>query len=524
MALSNILKSLFSQPTPIGVKTLRPLLGLDYSLPSTALPDESSLVASNFHFDKGLLTSRDGYGAIGTADSYAVTGVTEFRKVDGTRIPIRLTGGGTNVGNLWQWTSGAWAKVEFTGNNTDTLDGTATDQFSMAVAEGNNFVFCQGVNNVMYWDGSADFAQLVASTARYLIAFADRVILGYVDGVGTRLKWSTTTITTWTGTGSGTNDFDQTPDPITNLGVLLDTLIVYKESNIWLGQRTGDANNPFYFIRSVNGQGLLLPFCLIDLGIGHLIVGEDDIYIYNGSSDLKPVGGKIRREFYRSLNRDAARAACGTYLNDTKEVVLFIPEGSSSVNTAAWVLNLDSGQWTKYSLGHVVSSVGQSLYTDTAETTTWDQDVGTWNEATDTWAAGAIPKIQERFGTSTGLVMAFSESALNDNGTAITCQWESKDFDFELPFRIKQVLRVLIGYQSTTGISLSVSISVDEGVTWTTQTRTLTSSGAATERKFFDFTVSGQKVRVKIYFSSSTQSVKIGEVSVQYTDSGDYLG
>ena len=120
--------------------------------------------------------------------------------------------------------------------------------------------------------------------------------------------------------------------------------------------------------------------------------------------------------------------------------------------------------------------------------------------------------------------MAFSESTLNDNGTAITCQWESKDFDFELPFRIKQVLRVLIGYQSTTGISLSVSISVDEGVTWTTQTRTLTSSGAATERKFFDFTVSGQKVRVKIYFSSSTQSVKIGEVSVQYTDSGDYLG
>ena len=224
MALSNILKSLFSQPTPIGVKTLRPLLGLDYSLPSAALSDESAFVASNFHFDKGFLTSRDGYAAIGTADSYAVTGVTEFRKVDGTRIPIRLTGGGTNVGNLWQWTSGAWAKVEFTGNNTDTLDGTSTDQFSMAVAEGNNFVFCQGVNNVMYWDGSADFAQLVASTARYLIAFADRVILGYVDSVGTRLKWSTTTITTWTGTGSGTNDFDQTPDPITNLGVLLDAL------------------------------------------------------------------------------------------------------------------------------------------------------------------------------------------------------------------------------------------------------------------------------------------------------------
>src|SRR3972149_4016857 len=302
MALSSILKSLFNQPTPIGVKTLRPLLGLDYSLPSAALSDESALVASNFHFDKGLLISRNGYGAIGTADTYAVTGVTEFRKVDGTRIPIRLTGGGTNVGNLWQWTAGAWAKVEFTGNFVDTLDGTATDQFSMAVAEGN--------------------------------------------------------------------DFDQTPDPITNLGVLLDALVIYKESNIWLGQRTGDANNPFYFIRSVNGQGLLLPFCLIDLGVGHLIVGEDDIYIYNGSSDLKPVGGKIRREFYRSLNRDAARAACGTYLNDTKEVILFVPEGSSSVNTAAWVLNLDSGQWTKYSLGHIVSSVGHSLYTEATETTT----------------------------------------------------------------------------------------------------------------------------------------------------------
>lgn len=514
-------------------KIIRPLSGLDYSLPSAALPDQAATVISNLHFDKGLLARRPGYSGIGTVDTYAVTGVAEFRKTDGTRVAVRLTGGGANTGNLWQWTAGNWAKVPFTGTVNDTLDGTAGDQFSMVIAEGNNFIFSQGVNNIMNWAGGSTFGELITSgqnhSARYLAAFADRIISAYTVESSvtypTRIRWSTTSsLAAWTGAGSGINDFDQTADPITNLGVLLDSLVVYKENNIWMGQRTGDVNNPFYFIRVVNGQGLLLPFCVIDIGIGHLIVGEDDIWIFNGTPALEPFGGKMRREFYKVLNRDAARAACGTFINETKEIVLFIPEGTATTNTGAWVLNLDNGEWTRYSLAHTVTAVGQAPYIDAADTTTWDQEVGTWDEATDTWDAGATTKVQERFGVSGGDVMGFSANSLSDDGTAIVCQWESKDFDFELPFRVKQVLRVMVGYISTTGVNLTVSVSVDEGITWTDQAQTLTATGLATGRKYFDFTVSGQKARVKVYSSSATQTFQIAEVTIQYADVGEYYG
>lgn len=507
----------------IQIPTIRPLQGLDYSLPSAALPYDAATVCQNFHFDKGALVLRPGYAAIGLVLGQPVTGIGEFLKVDGTRIPVAMTGSGTNTGNLWQFTGGAWAKVEFTGNVVDSLDGIGSDLFSMIVAEGNNLVFCQGVNNIMSWDGTNDFVQLVASRAKYLVSFADRVIGGFVDGISTRLKWSSLTITDWTATGSGANDFDQTPDPITNLGKLLDRLVVYKESNIWVGARTGDAYNPFYFIQTIPGQGLLCPFSLVDIGGQHFIVGEDNLYFFTGN-DLQPIGNKIRREFYRSLNRNAVHVVCATYLNESREILLFIPEGTSSVNTACWVLNLDNLQWTKYSLADNVTCVGQILYTDSSDTTTWDEEVGTWDSATDTWAGASTISVQERFGSSDGYVYGFSEALKSDDGSSITATWESKDFDFDLPFKLKNIQRVFIGYVTSSGATVKVSVSVDGGVVWSDVTRVLPGTNQIGTGRYFDFNVSGQKLRCKVEITSSSSDFKLTEFSAYAYEMGVYLG
>lgn len=507
---------------------IRPLKGLDFSLPSPTLDPAAATFISNWRFSKGLLSSRPGYSIIGSALGQPVVGVGEFLKTDGTRIAICFTDNGPNTGNLWQWDVGtsAWVIVPYTGVVSNSLDGFSTTQISMAVAEGNNLVFANNANELMVWTGGATFGVLTTdittTVSKYVTSFADRVIIGNLTSYPTRIKWSSTVITVWSGTGYGSNDLDQTPDAITGLGRLLNQLVIYKEENIWMGQRTGDANNPFYFTNVISGQGLILPFTLIDLGWAHFVIGYDDLYMFDGQS-LHAIGGKIRREFFNALNLSVPGVACGTYINESKEILIFIPEGTSIVNTACWVFNLENQEWSKYSLYDTVSCVGQSFYT-TGEYLTWDQEVGSWNEASDTWAGAGITKSQERIGTSSGKIMGFSNSTYNDNGSAINYVWESKDFDFEVPTRMKRVGRILLGYISSTGVDLTLGISNDEGVSWVNSTLTLGGSGIAIKKKYFDFSSVGQKVRLRISFNGTTEECKIAELSIQYGDGGDYYG
>ena len=153
----------------------------------------------------------------------------------------------------------------------------------------------------------------------------------------------------WSGTeGYAFNVGFKDGDPISVLKSLGDKLLIYKQKSIW--SMEGDNLENWFQGKEQRSIGCASPDSVVDVGIGHIFQGADNIYFFDGEQ-IAPIGNKIKpfldlipdglKDISCAVsNNSFYKIAIPSYTDtDTNTVELFIDLKKFKSGTVAWWLN-----------------------------------------------------------------------------------------------------------------------------------------------------------------------------------------
>ena len=586
------------EPQPGAPKsiTLRPLAGVNYSVPPTELPPGYLSKAQNVRLWEGQVIGRPGMEAFYTTalDSqillykelekdngtiylialtqkslyYWDTGTSAFVRIPWTSTTGHATTDGSKVvvGSSTAWlancragdrfkidSKGTYGTIDTVDNDTQitllanyaastgaedyTIDryfgGTATDKFCSEIND-EKFCFSQGVDNILFWDGSATTVAALSAdcpACKSMTNFAGRLVLGNTTESGTayphRVRWPVLNSNTdWTGTGSGFEDLNESVDPIINLDTLYNQLIVYKRDRIIHGKQTGYTQPAisFFGTKRLESVGLIAHGGLLNKGDVHYFIAEDSIYTYDGST-LTDVGELIRQEFYDQLNPDKADQILTFFIEEFDEWWIFIPKAPSTTLLNAWVLNLAKGTFSTASFATAITAVGyysrQASYTYDTSPWIFDAAPGRYDDR-----RGLAGDVMNLVALSTYKTYNFTDEAVDDAGANIDIDIQTPDFTpqyFEIPDGRNLIFtEIEVGYFAAVDETIVVSISVDGGITWE-QAQSITFSAGSTQElqhKSITFWITGKAGRVRFQRDGTGRMPNISTLTMFVVDGG----
>ncbi len=148
-----------------------------------------------------------------------------------------------------------------------------------------------------------------------------------------------------------------------------------------------------------------------------------------------------------------------------------------------------------------------SLYINTSETT-WDSMAGTWDSQTTAWDSASFQSSSKRivFGDSSGNSTYLVNGTSSDNGTAISANFETKDFnanDYGLP-DLDTMMRWKGIEMWATGSTVTVEYSIDGGESWVAAGTKTLGSYYPTDASPINVYVDVVSSRIRFRFSNGT--------------------
>jgi len=124
-------------------------------------------------------------------------------------------------------------------------------------------------------------------------------------------------------------------DPITAMVPLGDNLVIYKNDSIWMMQ--GDNLFNWFQKKQEEAFGCVAPKSAVDVGIGHIFLSADNIYIFDGET-LAPIGTKIKP--WLDLIPTTLRSHCAATLFNGYYRLSFPSSSRSTYNDLEVILDL----------------------------------------------------------------------------------------------------------------------------------------------------------------------------------------
>lgn len=355
------------------------------------------------------------------------------------------------------------------------LTGTLDILTSITVYTPNNWlIFTNGVDKPKRYDGTTceDIPGLPASgntVCKAVGVYNNHVLLLSTTEGGVaspqRVRWSDTADpTNWSTGNAGYNDLVDSEDFVVTGAGLGPYFIIYKERSITRMEYVGSADKLFNFTSVITGEGAISGDSLIDLGDYHVFVGNANIYEYRGGFSYKPLGDKIYHKIFGTsgdLNPSARSRLFSFYVEELDEVWIVYPKGSATIpDTLLRYRQSDQTWWIRELTNPIL---GYGFYQRTAGKT-WTDLTGTWTEQTWTWNSNLLLANSPTTllcGNSPKQVYEYDYSAVDDNGSAIAYQLETKDFRHP-HYKVRlNIVEMLIK-----GSGILLTYSTDEGVTW----------------------------------------------------------
>lgn len=352
--------------------------------------------------------------------------------------------------------------------------GDEDNRFSTAVMN-DTFIVTNGIDQPQKYTGSGTFANLTTTlaagsitTSEVVFTFKDHLFLmnntENAADCPQRISWTNIgKIEDWTGGTAGYQDLVDDVSWVVGAALLSENeATIYKERAVlamtWVGGHT-----PFRFKTQVLGTGALSKDS-IDSGTGeHLVVGPDVTYAYKGGTEIEILDDKIKKVMYGRLNRLYANRLFTIYIEEDDELQIWIPTDTDYPDEV-WCTNVIDETW--YRKSRTMTCAG--YYTEQSSLTIGDL-VGTIGEQN--WRFGdALVKQYAPItlvGDNNGYVCKIDKTTLNNDGSAITNEFQTPDFvlpdsqDYmNMDMRTSQLI-----YEAA-GQSISTFYSVDSGETW----------------------------------------------------------
>ena len=323
--------------------------GLNLSKPPHLIQDNQLSVATDCVYRSGKWQKRDGFANLtATTDTAKVLEITDQVRNDGTVRRFHAT---TN--NIYEWNGSSYTARLSAGSNrlsTEKLFFTEINN-EIYVADSKNSIAkssTAGFSNIS-WDTSSSGRNV--TTAHVILAFNSRLLLfNTTDGTDGEVPFRMlfTDVLDFDRV-SNTNflDLDYSSSPIITAKRLGQNFIaVYKSDSIVTLQ---DQGSPLFFVPKARQTiGIIGPKAVTDIPNGHVFVGNDGIYIFNGGA-VEPIADQtVVSDFFNNLNYTYKdNVYCWTDFKN-REVIIHYPTGSNEQPDKCIVWNYQSNVWSQW--------------------------------------------------------------------------------------------------------------------------------------------------------------------------------
>lgn len=407
-------------------RTWSPVLGLDYSAPSTLIDSRATPACNNVRFWRGAVEKAGG------GEKHADTG---DNPLDSAVMLLGFVNEVFFAHTLESVYTYNTSTGEMDDISDDTYGGDEDDPVSSCYV-GGYYVFSNTYNQLKKWnftDATVEDLSPDGYKARWVGHFGGRLLLFAPTETGTdyprRVRWTTPTDPTdFSGEGSGFADLAHVlgdSDTIVRAERLGSHVIVYGDHSIARQRYTEVYYAPFVFSQLNPTLGLIAPQALVNIdGRKHIFLGEDNVYVMSSGGAAEPIGDKVREEMFDTINMDVVNRSFMVLMPDRTRIRLFVPSaGNESIDTY-FEYNLAYDSWAKGTRSY--SAAGEHR---TQETVTWDSVGGVWDDKKVSWDSTLLEASAPTtvFGDSDGVLYVESEELYDLAGSAISAYWETKD-------------------------------------------------------------------------------------------------
>lgn len=494
-----------------------PIIGLDVSQPGEFLDSRSTPDCENVCIERSVITKRLGTSAMGSAFSNGerILALPELEVNDqGYLLRIGLT-----KVELYNKVAETWSSVAntaLTGVEDDRVD------FAFPLLSGSKILtFTNFRDNIRKYTGSGNDADLGGTPpkCRYMIAYGSYLVLAHIESYPHRVQWSDTGAPeTWTGGNTGVQDLLEDADEITGIGVFGDFLTVHKRSAIYNGYLV-PSSEIFRFDRKATGVGTCCFATIQNITVTgeQIFLAADGFHLYNGTT-APAIPSSINDEIRDSLNPSELHKCWSVLLHERDEYWCAVPLGDETEPNTIFKYNYRTGQCYKDTRTNI-SAAGTF---ENTQGYTWDQKTNTWDSDTTRWNDLIYLSLNEVicFGSTAG-VTTKRAAVYNDNGSAVSAYWTSKDYTAQdFGFDDTGILMRWNELQVwAKGSGMDSEYSTDGGTTWTAITTFTLSSDYPTDAAplFGYFDVTSTRIRFRFSNDTAGESFSLKQFKIKAT-------
>lgn len=307
----------------------------------------------------------------------ACRGATVATKLDDSR---RVFAGTSS--KLYELSGGSWVDVSRgTSYSLDSEDRWSFAQFGNATLASNKSTEIQRSNSSGAFSDitGAPKAKIIVTAAGFAMAmdiysgtYGDSPDRWQCSALDDETDWAISTTTL-----ANTGRIVSAPGPIAAGAALGDQIVAYKANAIYLATFVGSPDT-WDFQRIPSDVGCVGVRAVTDIaGMGHAVVGRNDIYIFDGTRPQSIAEGKIRQWFYSNVSQGYLSRTQVAHDRQNNLVWIFYPStGSTGTLDSALAYHLGRGVWGRMTVTveEAMNYVGTGLTWDTLNTV-----AATWN-------------------------------------------------------------------------------------------------------------------------------------------------
>lgn len=517
---------------PVRVRKAMPIRGLNFSIPSDTLQPENTPRCLNVHFRFNEVRPRPGTTIIsGPVIAQDVRHIGEFTTIAGTKWVVELTTQKVfRFGNSSPGTPREFHEV---------LGGPAISAGRRwSVTAGEGFLFFTNDGIIKKWDGVAAtaYSEVVDAdasgiftddkpSARYIEYFNNRLILAHTNEIAatgvrvSRIRWPANAFyNKWKdsiGQGAGFLDlYEEGEEAITGIRAFGDRCVIFKEHSLIDLIPTGVINPVHVAQTRIRGLGCGAPYTIASNGHRLFFMGHDaNVYSWDGAT-LEPIGQPILKELEMLVEPGAFNTYFGAVAHHRQEYWLIL--NNDNVFVFDWI----AGSWTRDSFPSL-TALGE--VEDTQASETWTTIAGIWSNQSDTWDSISGTEIATMFGgRAGGATFRIDDMVVYDYfaiGSIVDRYVETPDYYFnDDPWTQGTIKRVLLSYEFKNSEPFEIGLSLDRGLTWTTQNIVPVEAGYSV----VDFNATGNVGRFRFRENNALGQFRWRHFSYEFVDAGPF--
>jgi len=333
------------------------------------------------------------------------------------------------------------------------------------------FIATNGVDNIKFWNGSGNWADLAGSPnkCKYLKVFYTWLLLLNCTVSGSqipqRINWCVPgNPKDWVGAGSGTNTLSASTGVIVGCEIMRGQLAILLERSIAMMYTTG-STPPFTFDENkILDVGCLTGGSVQSLGESLLFLGWDNIYIFDGYS-CTPVGDSVKDFFLNGVNSGYLNTIFSHIVEGYDLYLLFYPSTDSIVPDSVLVYDYAKNKFLSV-WNFNVNITGEGYYNAGSAKTIGGLTM-TIGEMIFRIGSNMLQAVApyDLLGADNCYVYRLSDDILNDNGVLIDSYIDTKSF---MP-NVGKYSRFVRQELYAIGTEIESLISVDNGANFISQ-------------------------------------------------------